>query len=101
LFPDPTVFDGSVKYIDESIEAYKSGNLIRDISDEIKKVQNADLIIFQFPMYWLSVPAILKGWIDKVFIGHVAFKFPTHVYDEGLFKVCFYCYKKCSIFYIV
>ncbi len=28
----------------------------------------ADIIIFQFPLWWSSVPAILKGWFDKVLI---------------------------------
>ena len=27
----------------------------------------ADLVIFQFPLWWFSLPAILKGWVDRVF----------------------------------
>lgn len=26
-----------------------------------------DFVIFQFPPWWYSVPAILKGWFDRVF----------------------------------
>lgn len=27
----------------------------------------SDALVLQFPMWWFSVPAILKGWIDRVF----------------------------------
>lgn len=40
-----------------------------DIQAEIDKVKRADLIILNFPLYWTSVPAILKGWIDRVFVS--------------------------------
>jgi len=29
----------------------------------------AELIVFSFPVFWFSVPAILKGWIDRVFLS--------------------------------
>jgi NAD(P)H dehydrogenase (quinone) len=38
-----------------------------DIAAEHAKLFWADLIIFQFPFWWRSVPAILKGYIDRVF----------------------------------
>ena len=31
------------------------------------KLAASDLLILQFPMWWLGMPAILKGWIDRVF----------------------------------
>ncbi len=37
-----------------------------DIRTEQEKVRRAELLIFQFPMWWYSVPAIMKGWIDRV-----------------------------------
>ncbi len=36
-----------------------------DIAIEIAKLQKADLLILNFPLFWFSVPAIMKGWIDK------------------------------------
>ena len=27
----------------------------------------ADRIIFEFPLYWYSVPAVMKAWLDEVF----------------------------------
>lgn len=40
----------------------------------------------QFPMYWYSMPAILKGWMDRIFCQGFAFDFPGF-FDEGLLKV--------------
>lgn len=40
-----------------------------DIAAEIDKVQWCDLLILQFPLWWYSVPAIMKGWFDRVFVN--------------------------------
>ncbi|XP_053322466.1 ribosyldihydronicotinamide dehydrogenase [quinone] [Spea bombifrons] len=69
----------------EAMEAYKKGCLCEDILGEQKKVQDADLVIFQFPLYWFSFPAIMKGWIDRVFVQGFAFDFPDF-YDKGFLK---------------
>lgn len=29
-------------------------------------LKNADKIIFQFPLFWFSTPALLKEWQDRV-----------------------------------
>lgn len=34
---------------------------------EMNKLAWCDLLIFQFPLWWLGMPAILKGWVDRVF----------------------------------
>ena len=28
----------------------------------------ADLLVLQFPLWWFGLPAILKGWMDRVFV---------------------------------
>ena len=50
----------------DSGNAYLSGMLSEDIKAEQAKVHWADLIIFQFPMWWYSMPALMKGWVDRV-----------------------------------
>lgn len=60
-------------YFAEQKRAYASGTLADDIVAEIEKVAWCDLMILQFPLYWFSVPAILKGWIDRVFVPGFAF----------------------------
>lgn len=60
-------------YFAEQKRTYASGALADDIVAEIAKVAWCDLMILQFPLYWFSVPAILKGWIDRVFVPGFAF----------------------------
>uniref|UniRef100_A0A5F8GCC3 Flavodoxin-like fold domain-containing protein n=1 Tax=Monodelphis domestica TaxID=13616 RepID=A0A5F8GCC3_MONDO len=72
-------------YAEEAHEAYKKGCLSKDVVEEQKKIQEADLVIFQFPMYWLSVPAILKGWLDRVLCKGFAFDIPGY-FDKGFLK---------------
>jgi NAD(P)H dehydrogenase (quinone) len=60
-------------YFAEQKRAYAAGTLADDIAAEIQKVAWCDLMILQFPLYWFSVPAILKGWIDRVFVPGFAF----------------------------
>ncbi|GGK67521.1 NAD(P)H oxidoreductase [Nocardia camponoti] len=37
-----------------------------DAESHMQRVLAADVIVVVFPVYWQSVPAILKGWIDRV-----------------------------------
>ncbi len=38
-----------------------------DVEREMKKLEACDLLIFNFPLWWFGMPAILKGWVDRVF----------------------------------
>lgn len=38
-----------------------------DLEAEIRKLEECDLLIFSFPLWWFGLPAILKGWVDRVF----------------------------------
>lgn len=69
-------------YALEQRHGVKNGTLAPDIQAEIAKVQAADLLILNFPLYWMSVPAILKGWIDRVFVSGL-FYGGKRVYDQG------------------
>ncbi len=46
--------------------AYKNGTQSADIRAEQEKITRADAIVIQFPMWWFGMPAILKGWFDRV-----------------------------------
>jgi NAD(P)H dehydrogenase (quinone) len=72
-------------YALEQRESYKSGQLSLDIQAEIEKLKWCDLLIFNFPMYWFSVPAILKGWIDRVFVSGFCYG-GKRFYDQGGLK---------------
>jgi len=34
---------------------------------EMDKLAWCDALVLQFPIWWLGLPAILKGWVDRVF----------------------------------
>lgn len=38
-----------------------------------KMLKESDEIIFIFPIWWFSVPAVLKGFLDKVFLKNYAY----------------------------
>ncbi len=65
---------GNPEYLNYALEqrhASKAHTLADDIQIEVEKVQRADLLILNFPMYWTSTPAMLKGWIDRVFVSGI------------------------------
>jgi NAD(P)H dehydrogenase (quinone) len=51
----------------EEDHATESGGFAAEVEAEIAKLESADLMIWQFPLWWFSVPGVLKGWVDKVF----------------------------------
>ncbi|MFE1770058.1 NAD(P)H-dependent oxidoreductase [Streptomyces sp. NPDC059008] len=56
-----------------SERAYTNGHLSPDIAAEQRKLTWADTLIVQFPLWWYGMPAILKGWFDRVFVKGFAF----------------------------
>lgn len=40
---------------------------------EQDKLRDAELVVFQFPLWWYGPPAILKGWFDRVLVSGYAF----------------------------
>lgn len=59
----------------EQRNAVATGTLAPDIAAELEKRRRADFILSNFPIYWfgMPVPAILKGWIDRVFVSGVCY----------------------------
>jgi NAD(P)H dehydrogenase (quinone) len=56
-----------------------------DILAEIQKVRESDMVLFVFPLWWGSAPAILKGWFDRVLAMGVAWD-GGQMYQNGLMK---------------
>lgn len=66
-------------------DAYKNQKLSTDIIVETNKISWADHIIFQFPLWWFSTPAILKGWLDRVLVKGFAYD-AGKIFNDGLLK---------------
>ncbi|WP_119165202.1 NAD(P)H-dependent oxidoreductase [Algihabitans albus] len=60
---------GHLNYALEQRAGYETGTLSADIAQEVEMVLAADVLAFTFPIFWFSVPAILKGWIERVFLS--------------------------------
>ncbi|MGW8465248.1 NAD(P)H-dependent oxidoreductase [Pseudomonas sp. CLCA07] len=60
----------------------KSQSLAPDIQQELDKLLWADLLILNFPIFWFSAPAMLKGWIDRVLVSGVCYG-GKRFYDQG------------------
>lgn len=59
-----------------SHRALETGTLSPEVRAEQAKLDRADLLVTQFPLWWFGVPAILKGWIDRVFVRGYAYSIP-------------------------
>lgn len=71
-FPD-RVDPERLSFILESEHAFKTGRQSTDVTAEQAKLLAADLVIFAFPLWWFGMPAILKGWVDRVFAYGLAY----------------------------
>lgn len=50
-----------------SRRAFEAGAQTEDVAEEQRKLLRSDAVVFQFPLWWSAPPAMLKGWIDRVF----------------------------------
>lgn len=79
-------------YLDEMIN---QDPVLQDVQD----VKWADTLIFVYPTWWYGLPAMLKGWLERVLVPGVAFVMPTaegenitagltHIKKLGVFTTC-------------
>jgi glutathione-regulated potassium-efflux system ancillary protein KefG len=57
--------------IHDLYEAYP--DFVVDVSMEQKKLKKHDVIALQFPIHWYAPPALLKEWIDQVWLHGFAY----------------------------
>ena len=79
--------------IADSKHAFESGTQSPDIAAQQADLRWADAVLFQFPLWWFSLPAILKGWVDRVYAYGFAYGVGEHSdrhwgdrYGEGVFR---------------
>lgn len=81
--------DGLARYEDETQN--RAG-----LEDHIAHLEWCDALIFVYPTWWYGLPAMLKGWLDRVFVPGMAFELPkgagenvkpglTHITRLGVF----------------
>ncbi|MEM6887433.1 MAG: NAD(P)H-dependent oxidoreductase [Pseudomonadota bacterium] len=69
------------------------------VESHVADVHWCDCLIFVYPTWWYGLPAMLKGWLDRVLLPDVAFIMPkaegenirpglTHITRLGVFTTC-------------
>jgi NAD(P)H dehydrogenase (quinone) len=76
-FPDRRA-DGPLNYALASKEAFEAGRQAPDIAEEQGKLLWADAVVLQFPYWWYGMPAILKGWFERVYAFGFAYGVGRH-----------------------
>ncbi|OKP94283.1 NAD(P)H-dependent oxidoreductase [Paenibacillus sp. P46E] len=68
----------------EDTEAMRNGNTPVDILTEQKFITEADVVTFIYPIWWTGLPAILKGYVDRVFSYGFAYAYGATGIDKLL-----------------
>ena len=69
------------------------------VEQDVADVEWCDTLIFVYPTWWYGLPAVLKGWLDRVLLPDVAFLMPDetnstirpglgHITRIGAFTTC-------------
>ncbi len=69
----------------EETYAVEHDGFSADVEAELSKLEWCDLLILQFPLWWFSVPAIMKGWFDRVLAMGRAYG-GGKWFDKGFFR---------------
>ncbi len=69
----------------EEAHAHAHDGFAADIQAEMDKLFWCDALILQFPLWWFGLPAILKGWVDRVFAAGGRTYGGGKWYDRGVF----------------
>lgn len=58
-----------------------------DLLDSLEKIKAADHIVWIHPVWWGGLPALMKGFIDRVFLPGIAFRYRENsLWWDKLFK---------------
>ena len=69
----------------EEMHATGMNGFSAEIEAEMEKLEWCELMIWQFPLWWFGLPAVLKGWVDRVFaMGRIYGG--DRIYETGVFR---------------
>lgn len=74
------------KYAIEQFNANSSDSFADDVKEEMEALIKADVLILNFPLWWFDMPAILKGWVDRILAYGFAYGGDYGLYKDGRFK---------------
>lgn len=53
------------------------------VARHIDLLRWAEVLVFVYPTWWFGLPAMLKGWLDRVFVPYATFSMPTETTAMG------------------
>ncbi|WP_084399540.1 NAD(P)H-dependent oxidoreductase [Henriciella aquimarina] len=71
------------RFTEEDHAHFWGGPIPPEITAAHERVNKADRLAFIFPVYWWGMPALMKGWIERVFTVGWAYQFGDGVDDRG------------------
>ncbi|QNQ08337.1 NAD(P)H-dependent oxidoreductase [Sphingomonas alpina] len=77
-FPARAADEERLDYGKASGVAYAADAQSADIAEQQRRLLWADMVVLQFPMWWYGMPAIMKGWIDRVYALGFAYGVGPH-----------------------
>lgn len=81
----------------EGWEGYRDARARAPVARHVEALRWADALVFVYPTWWYGLPAMLKGWLDRVLLPDVAFVLPdagpirpalTHIRQLAVFTTC-------------
>jgi NAD(P)H dehydrogenase (quinone) len=75
---DPILYEHD-EPTDGTLESYSVG-----VQKEFLRINRNDAVVIVFPVWWWSMPAMLKGWIDRVWNYGLTYGPATHNIHKGL-----------------
>lgn len=63
--------------LEERLGYHTPGENEKMVAAELALIKWCDTLVFVYPTWWFGLPAMLKGWLDRVLIPHATFTLPT------------------------
>jgi putative NADPH-quinone reductase len=60
----------------ERLDYHSPGANEKNVRPHVELIKWAEALVFVYPTWWYGLPAILKGWLDRVWLPSVAFTLP-------------------------
>lgn len=62
--------------MEEQLHAVRTGSFAPDVARHVELLRSTDLLVMVQPFWWFSLPAMAKGWVDRVFVNGLAYEYP-------------------------
>ena len=61
---------------EDRLDYHTPGKNEAPVAEHLDHLRWAEGLVFVYPTWWYSMPAMLKGWIDRVWVPHATFELP-------------------------